>query len=419
MPTVLGDEQKGREMRIHKISDRVYAIHADIKSDDLFEGIWPIPYGVSLNSYIVMGEKIAVIDLVRDWVGAPAEFSMQLASIGLEAKDIDYLVLNHLEPDHTGWLAEFKALNPHVEILATAKGIELVKSFYKIEDGLRTVKTGDTLDLGNGVQLTFIEAPNVHWPETMLTWDERDRVLFTCDAFGSFGSLGDRIFDDEFNDEEHKFFESEGLRYYANIVASFGVFVARAIEKAAKLDIGVIAPSHGIVWRQDPYHMVKQYSKYAGYLEGPREKEIAVIWGSMYGNTEKGLTAALQGIEDVGVPYTIHRVPNEDVSWVLADAYKSEGILIAMPTYEYRVFPPMAYALSILERKHVFNRKALRIGSYGWVGGAKKEYENLITPLHWQSIEPVEWAGAPSEETLGLLYQRGQELARAVDPDKS
>ncbi|HOV93815.1 MAG TPA: FprA family A-type flavoprotein [Spirochaetales bacterium] len=405
-------------MRIHKISERVYAIHADIKSDDLFEGIWPIPYGVSLNSYVVKGEKIAVIDLVRDWVGAPAEFSAQLASIGLEVKDIDYLVLNHLEPDHTGWLAEFKTLNPHVEILATAKGIDLVKSFYKIEDGLRAVKTGDVLDLGGDVKLSFIETPNVHWPETMLTWDERDRVLFTCDAFGSFGSLGDRIFDDEFNDEEHKFFESEGLRYYANIVASFGVFVTRAIEKAARLDIGVIAPSHGIVWRQDPCHMVKKYSKYAGYLEGPREKEIAVIWGSMYGNTEKGLTAALRGIEDVGVPYTIHRVPNEDVSWVLADAYKSEGILIAMPTYEYRVFPPMAYVLSILERKHVFNRKALRIGSYGWVGGAKKEYENLIAPLHWESLEQVEWAGAPSEETMSLLYQRGRELAKAVDPDR-
>ena len=234
-------------MRIHKISERVYAIHADIKSDDLFEGIWPIPYGVSLNSYVVKGEKIAVIDLVRDWVGAPAEFSAQLASIGLEVKDIDYLVLNHLEPDHTGWLAEFKALNPHVEILSTAKGIDLVKSFYKIEDGLRAVKTGDTLDLGGDVKLSFIETPNVHWPETMLTWDERDRVLFTCDAFGSFGSLGDRIFDDEFNAEEHKFFESEGLRYYANIVASFGVFVMRAIEKAAKLDIDVIAPSHRIV----------------------------------------------------------------------------------------------------------------------------------------------------------------------------
>lgn len=406
-------------MRIHQISDRIYAMHADIKSDDLFEGIWPIPYGVSLNSYVVKGEKIAVIDLVRDWMGAPGELSGQLASIGITIKDIDYLVLNHLEPDHTGWLAEFRAINPGAEIIATAKGIELIKDFYKIEDGLRAVKSGDILDLGGGVRLEFIEAPNVHWPETMFTWVPGDGVLFTCDAFGSFGALGDRIFDDEFNDEEHAFFESESLRYYANIVASFGLFVNRAIEKAATLDIGVVAPSHGMVWRTDPACVINRYSRYASYLEGPREKEIAVVWGSMYGNTEKGLAAALEGIEAAGVPYSIHRVPNEDVSWVLADAYRSEGILIAMPTYEYKMFPPMAYVLDIFERKHVWYRKALRIGSYGWVGGAKKEYENTIAPLKWDCIEPVEWAGAPSDETLRLLYKRGKELAKAVSSAKA
>lgn len=406
-------------MRIHQISDRIYAMHADIKSDDLFEGIWPIPYGVSLNSYAVKGEKIAVIDLVRDWMGAPGELSGQLASIGITIKDIDYLVLNHLEPDHTGWLAEFRAINPDAEIIATAKGIELIKDFYKIEDGLHAVKSGDILDLGGGVRLEFIEAPNVHWPETMFTWVPGDGVLFTCDAFGSFGALGDRIFDDEFNEEEHAFFESESLRYYANIVASFGLFVNRAIEKAAKLDIGVVAPSHGMVWRTDPACVINRYSRYASYLEGPREKEIAVVWGSMYGNTEKGLAAALEGIEAAGVPYSIHRVPNEDVSWVLADAYRSEGILIAMPTYEYKMFPPMAYVLDIFERKHVWYRKALRIGSYGWVGGAKKEYENTIAPLKWDCIEPVEWAGAPSDETLRLLYKRGKELAKAVSSVKA
>jgi len=406
-------------MRIHQISDRIYAMHADIKSDDLFEGIWPIPYGVSLNSYVVKGEKIAVIDLVRDWVGAPGELSGQLASIGITIKDIDYLVLNHLEPDHTGWLTEFRTINPHAEIIATAKGIELVKDFYKIEDGLRAVKSGDVLDLGGGVRLEFIEAPNVQWPETMFTWVPGDGVLFTCDAFGSFGALGDRIFDDEFNDEEHAFFESESLRYYANIVASFGLFVNRAIEKASMLDIGVVAPSHGMVWRTDPACVINRYSRYARYLEGPREKEIAVVWGSMYGNTEKGLAAALQGIEAAGVPYSIHRVPNEDVSWVLADAYRSEGVLIAMPTYEYKMFPPMAYVLDIFERKHVWYRKALRIGSYGWVGGAKKEYENTIAPLKWDCIEPVEWAGAPSDETLRLLYKRGKELAKAVSSVKA
>ena len=259
-------------MKAYPITDSVFALHTDIGSTDLFEGIWPIPHGVSLNSYVVKGEKTVLIDLVRDWCDAPKVLAAELATIGVKLTDIDYLVLNHLEPDHTGWLAEFRELNPRVEILATAKGIELVKSFYKQTEGLRAVKSGDTLDLGKGKVLTFVEAPNVHWPETMVTWDESSGTLFSCDAFGSYGRLGDRIFDDQFSDKEHEFFERETLRYYANIVASFGVFVKRAVQKLSALDIKVIAPSHGMVWRKDPKHIIDLYMKYAG-LPGRREGE--------------------------------------------------------------------------------------------------------------------------------------------------
>ncbi|MEN6364194.1 MAG: FprA family A-type flavoprotein [Rectinema sp.] len=401
-------------MKLHPITDRIFALHADIRSDDLFEGIWPIPYGVSLNSYLVRGEKIALIDLVRDWVGAPGELAGQLASIGLGLDDIDYLVLNHLEPDHTGWLREFKEINPDAQIIATAKGLDLVRSFYHWDENMRAVKTGDRLDLGEGMSLDFIETPNVHWPETMMTWAADGGVLFSCDAFGSFGALGDRVFDDEYSAEEHVFFESESLRYYSNIVSSFGLFVKRAIEKVSPLDLKVVAPSHGLIWRKDPQIIIDRYAGYADYLEGPREKEVSIVWGSMYGNTEKGLKAVIDGIEAEGIPYSIHRVPNEDVSWVLADAYKSEGLVIAMPTYEYRMFPPMAYVLDIFDRKHVWGRKVLRIGSFGWVGGARKEYENKIAPLKWDCLEPVEWPGAPTEDTLEALYEAGRELARKV-----
>ena len=401
-------------MKAYPINDKIFALHADIESDDLFEGIWPIPNGVSLNCYLVKGEKIALIDLVRDWVGAPSTLEAELESVGVKIADIDYLVLNHLEPDHTGWLAEFKRLNRKVEIMATAKGIELVKSFYKINEGLKPVKSGDTLDLGAGLILRFEETPNVHWPETMVTFEESSGTLFSCDAFGSFGSLGNRIFDDQFEPEEHEFFETETLRYYANIVASFGLFVKRAVQKLADLDIRVVAPSHGMVWRRDPKAIIDRYIKYVGYMDGPQEKEICIVWGSMYGNTKKGLDAVIAGIEDEGLPYSIHRIPNEDASFVLADAYKSAGIVIAMPTYEYKMFPPMAYILGLFERKHIWNRKAFRLGSWGWVGGAKKEYAELIAPLKWESIESLEWAGAADEETLDELYERGKALARSI-----
>ncbi len=401
-------------MKAHKIGERIWALHADVKTEELFEGIWPIPDGVSLNSYLLKGDKIALVDLVRDWGGAPAALETGLSQAGVKLADVDYLILNHLEPDHTGWLAEYRRINPRIKILATAKGVELVKSFYKVHDGVEAVKTGDSLDLGAGLSLKFIEAPNVHWPETMVSFEPTSGTLFSCDAFGSFGMLGDRMFDDEFSAVEHERFETETLRYYSNIVASFGPFVKKAIEKLAGLDIKVVAPSHGMVWRKDPRRIIDLYRKYASYLDGGREKEVCVVWGSMYGSTEKGLAAVIRGIEDEGLPFTMHRVPNEDVSYILSDAYKSEGILVAMPTYEYKMFPPMAYVLDIFARKHVNGRSALRIGSWGWVGGARKEYEEAIGALRWESMDSLEWPGVPDDTILAALREKGRELARKV-----
>jgi flavorubredoxin len=401
-------------MKAQNITDYIYCFHADIQTTELFEGIWPIPKGVSLNTYLVKGEKTAFIDLLRDWTGAAQQTEDALAAIGMNFSDVDYLILNHLEPDHTGWLREFRVKSPKAEIISTAKGIELVKSFYKIDTGLRAVKDGDTLDLGGGKVLTFIETPNVHWPETMVTWEPRSGTLFSCDAFGSFGALGEKVFDDEYGNAEHAFFEIETLRYYANIVSSFSTFVERAVQKLSVLDIRCVAPSHGMVWRKNPKTIIERYARYASYAKGPAEKEIAIIWGSMYGNTKAGLDAVIRGIEAEGVPYACRRVPDENVSWVLADAYKSSALVLAMPTYEYAMFPPMAYALDIFRRKHIFGKKALRIGSWGWVGGAKKDYEAAIAGLRWDSLESVEWAGYPGPEDLSLLEERGRELARAV-----
>ena len=405
-------------MKAHAITDYIYSIHADIKTDDLFEGIWPIPEGVSLNSYIVKGEKTALIDLFSDWAGALAQVEEAITSIGADFSagfsGIDYLILNHMEPDHTSWLRSFRAKNPNAMIISTQKGLNLVKSFYKIDTNVRAVKDGDTLDLGGGKILTFFEAPNLHWPETMVTWDAASGTLFSCDAFGSYGALGDRIFDDQFNEKEHAFFESESLRYYANIVSSFSAFVERAINKLSGFDIKCVAPSHGIVWRKDPKTIIGRYAKYAAWAKGPAGKEITVIWGSMYGNTRAGVDAVIRGIEKEEVPYTLHRVPNENISYVLASAYKSSGLVIAMPTYEYAIFPPMAYVLDIFRRKHIIGKKALRIGSWGWVGGAKKEYDSCLENLKWESLDSVEWAGFPDEAEFAALEEQGRELARKV-----
>ena len=401
-------------MKGRLISNDVYCLHADMDTDDLFEGIWPIPHGVSLNVYAVKGEKVALIDLVRNREVASGQIEDGLSSVGLSFSRIDYLVLNHLEPDHTGWLKDFGHRNPRAEIIATPKGCSLVKSFYKIDNPLRQVRDGDTLDLGNGRILTFFETPNIHWPETMVTWDAASKTLFSCDAFGSYGALGERVFDDEFDGDEHAFFERESLRYYANIVSSFSGFVEKAVGKLDGLDIGCVAPGHGIVWRREPRKIIDRYRQYASWAKGPAEKAVTVIWGSMYGNTEIGLCAVIEGIEAEGVPYVTHRVPDEDISWVLADAYRSSGLVLAMPTYEYAMFPPMSYVLDMFRRKHIHGKKVLRIGSWGWAGGAKKDYEAAIDGLKWESVESCEWQGYPTENDLRLLRERGRELARLV-----
>ncbi|MDR0561558.1 MAG: FprA family A-type flavoprotein [Spirochaetaceae bacterium] len=401
-------------MKIVALSDALFCIPVDVHTADLFEGIWPIPGGVTLNAYLVKGEKTALIDLVQDRQDAPKQVEEALASIGADFGAVDYLILNHLEPDHTGWLRQFREKNPKAEIIATAKGINLVKSFYKIEAGLRAVKDGETLDLGGGKMLTFFETPNIHWPETMMTWESSTGTLFSCDAFGSFGVLEGRLFDDEFSQTELAAFENETLRYYANIVASFSSFVEKGIQKLSGLSIAYIAPSHGMVWRKDVAGIISRYLRYASYSKGSAEKEIALVWSSMYGNTKKGLDAVIAGIEREGVPYSLHRAPNDNVSYILADAFKSAGLVIAMPTYEYAMFPPMAYVIDIFRRKHIHHKTVLRIGSWGWSGGAQKEYDAAIAGLKWNSLAPFEWTGNPSPQDLAVLESRGRELAQAI-----
>ena len=401
-------------MRGTKITDGIYRLGVNLGGDSLFEGMWPIPDGVSLNAYIVRGDKTALIDLVEDVNGKPAEFEEALASIGLKPEGIDCLIINHMEPDHTSWIPEFARRNPHLEFYITAKGAAVLKAFCGIEKNVHTVKTGDTLDLGEGKTLTFYEAPNVHWPETMVAYENSSKILFSCDAFGSYGSITDTVFDDQLSTEQLDFFMNEALRYYANILAGFSPFVEKAIVLLKNLEINIIAPSHGIVWRENPGAIIDAYARFARYMNGPAEPEITVIWSSMYGNTEKVVAAMIQGARSEGIPVHVFRTPKDDVGFILASAWKSAGLIIGMPTYEYKMFPPMAHVLDMFARKKVMNRKVLRFGSFGWSGGAQKELETITEKLKWDFMAPVEWQGAPSDETLELAKERSRELAAKI-----
>ncbi|MHA1820904.1 MAG: FprA family A-type flavoprotein [Promethearchaeota archaeon] len=385
-------------------------------TNNFFEGIWPVDkHGVSINSYVIKAGKNVLIDLVKAGGGGSSENILdQLESINISPEQIDYLILNHLEPDHTGFLENFRLICPNAEILTSKKGVPLIKEFYGITDKVRAVEDGEELDIGDGKKLVFYYIPNVHWPETMATYEVSTKVLFTCDAFGSFGALKGGLFDDTITEEDHEFFERESLRYYANIVGPFSNFVIKAIEKAGALDIKVIAPSHGIIWRKNPEKIIKRYIRYANYMNDYAEPKICVIWGSMYGNTETILRSILRGISKLGIPVEVMKVPETDVSYVLAEAWEAAGLVIAMPTYEYKMFPPMKYVLDIFNYKNVWHKKVVRVGSFGWSGGAAKQFVEHTKNLKWDIIGTLEYQGAPKEEDFKKAEELGEELAKQV-----
>ncbi len=375
-------------------------IGVNVRSHDLFEGLWPIPHGVSLNSYLVRGNKTAVVDLVREWSGTSTLFLHQLQSSGTDPKDIDYIILNHLEPDHTEFLRNLRRMAPQATLLATEKGVELVEHFYGISEGVRAVGDGEELDLGGGKKLIFFHTPFVHWPETMMTYEPATGVLFSCDAFGGFGALKGILFDDQVQATDESFYYDEMLRYYANIVANFSRMVLKAIDKLAGIEVSVIAPSHGLVWRTNPQKVIENYVKFAEYSSGKGEPAITLLWGSMYGNTKLVTDAVMRGIAREKVPMEIFEVPGVDESYILASVFKNRGVVVGAPTYEAKLFPPMAHVLDSIARKRMINKRGFFYGSYGWSGGAQREFDAIAESLKWEQSGALEFRGAPTAEDL-------------------
>ena len=387
-------------MRKLKIAEGIHMLTMNVE-EILFEGIWELANGVTLNSYIVQGDKTAIIDGVIGWDGIPETLYKNLEEIGVDPQSIDYLVVNHMEPDHSGWISNFKKIKDDFTIVCTDKAAKMVASFYG-EDNIRIVKEGDTLDLGNGKVLSFHPAPNVHWPDTMYTYERDTKTLFSCDMFGSFGRMGYHCFDDEMTAEEIDFFETEGIRYYSNVMTTFTASLKKAIEKAKTLEINTIAPGHGPVYRKNPQKIMDDYARYARYAEGAGKNEVTILWGSMYGMTRKAVEFAEAILKREGIKYNKLEMPIESESEMVATVFRSAGIIIAAPTYEYRLFPPVAAALSEVGRKRISGKVAFRFGSYGWSGGAEKELSEIIerNRMNWDFVESVEFEGVPKEEDL-------------------
>lgn len=392
-----------------EIKPDVYWIGVNDRTTDLFEGLWPITKeGVSYNSYLIDDEKKAIIDLTKS-IKAD-EYLDQIDEV-TDISKIDYVVVNHMEPDHSGLIRTLRRIAPQVIFLGSAKTKDMLESFFSIRENVRVVNDGDTLSLGKRT-LKFFSTPFLHWPETMTTYEVSHRILFPCDAFGGYGAIRGAIFDDECKDFD--FYEKESLRYYVNIVANFSARVLGAIEKLADLPIDVIAPSHGLIWRKNPSLIVNLYKKWAEYAAGKTEPGITLIYGSMYGFTESMMNSVAQGITRKDVPLEIFDASRTHVSYILPSLWTKVGVMIGAPTYEASLFPPVEEVLNMAARKHIKNKKVAYFGSYGWSGGARKNLEKIIEPLKWELADALEFKGHPTEEELKKGEEFGKHFAELI-----
>jgi flavorubredoxin len=393
------------------VTENVHWVGVNDRMTDLFEGMWPVTReGVSYNSYVIKDEKTVLVDLVKATKTDP--FMRRINNV-TEIKDIDYIVVNHSEPDHTGSLPIIRQLAPHATIVCTKKAAEMLNNFYGIEDNVHVIQDGETLEIGK-YTLTFFQAPLLHWPDTMLTYLNEEKILFTCDAFGGFGALPGYIFDDQSQDLDY--YKKEALRYFSNIVCRFSPAVNKAIKRLedSGLEINVIAPGHGLVWRSHPEEIIGLYKQWADYFAGHAETGVTLLYASMYGNTERYMTTVAQGIAQEGVPLEIHDISRTPWSYVLPSILKYRGIVFGVPTYEAGLFPPAAHLMDLIVRKNIKHKDVAIFGSFLWSGGAQKEFANMIEKLKWNMIETREFQGGYKVEDVPTAYELGQKIAHAL-----
>lgn len=349
-----------------KISERIYYIGVNDFDKVLFEGLWPLPYGVSYNSYLVVDEKVALIDTVE--AGFEDEFLANVHEV-IGERAIDYLVVNHMEPDHSSLIAYMLEKYPSLQIVANAKTVPMLQGYYGTpQERILVMKEGDSLCLGT-CSLSFHMIPMVHWPETMVTWLAEEGTLFAGDAFGTFKAVDEEVIDNEDTFEEYR---DEMIRYYSNIVGKYGTPVQAALKKLSGLEIKRICSTHGPVWETSTPQVVALYDKMSRYEV---ERGVCIVYGSMYGNTAAAADALAMELEARGIPYAIHDLACNNagelgVSGALRDVFKYDTIVVGSPTYNNGIFPPVETFMKALQARLIKGRRFFAFGSYTWSGAS-------------------------------------------------
>ena len=362
--------------------------------------------GTTYNAYLIVDDKVALVDSVY---GPFAQEMMERIREIVAPEKIDYVVANHVETDHSGAVAEVLKYAPEARVVGTEKCKQGLFKHYFGEWNFQVVKTGDKIDLGER-SLRFIEAPMLHWPDSMFTYIEEDGLLLPNDAFGQHLATSQR-FDDEVDESV---LMTEAAKYYANILWPFSSLVINKIEEIQRqeLKINVIAPSHGIIWRSNPVKIVEAYLRWA---KGEAKNKILIVYDTMWGSTGKMARAIIEGIKSVGVEATIYRIPFSDIGDILADLLEAKGILIGSSTINNDILPTVAPLLEDLKGLKPRGKIAAAFGSYGWGGGAVKSIEEMSRRAGMEVVFPgltVNWV--PNKEELQKCFNFGREFASGV-----
>ncbi|MBW6411626.1 FprA family A-type flavoprotein [Clostridium weizhouense] len=360
---------------VRKVKDDLYWVGGNDRHITLFENIHPVPRGISYNSYILLDEKNILLDTV-DWSIA-SQFIQNIEEV-LKDKELDYMIVNHVEPDHSGCIEEIINRYPNIKIICTQKAHMFMEQFgFCINDKIIEVKDGDEMSFGKH-KLRFLTAPMVHWPEAMVTYDTINGVLFSADAFGTFISLDGKLFNDEINFEKE--WIDEARRYYANIVGKYGINVQTLLKKVSNLDVKCICPLHGPVWHNNLNYFIDKYDKWSKYEA--EEKGVLIAYGTMYGNTESAANCLATKLVEKGINNIVmYDVSRTHVSYLISETFKYSHIVLACATYNLNIYPPMLNYLLDMKELNLQKRTFGIIENGTWASKAGKLMRDLLNEM--------------------------------------
>lgn len=362
------------------VTDDLYWVGANERRLALFENIHPIPRGVSYNSYLLLDEKTVLFDTV-DWAVC-RQFIENVEAL-LNGRELDYLLINHLEPDHGASIEEIILRYPKVQIISNEKAFMFMRQFhFPIDDRTIEVKEGDTFSFGKHT-VTFVEAPMVHWPEAMVTYDITNGVLFAADAFGSFGALDGKLFNDEVNFDRD--WISDARRYYTNIVGKYGPHVQHLLKKAGGIDIKYICPLHGPVWRNDFGYLIDKYDKWSKYI--PEDNAVMIVYASMYGNTEAAANILATKLVEKGMTNLVmYDVSNTHVSQLIAETFRVSHVVIASVTYNLGIYPLIHNYLMDMKALNLQKRTFAIIENGSWACESGKLIKEFLDDMKEMTV---------------------------------